>query len=99
MKLIKKQIVIPMLLVLITAACTPSQQQAVPTATNTLMTVNQDATLEPAAPTSEAIATITVEPERVIMPTSRGPNLVATDPSGVKLASGQLQLVEFFRFT
>lgn len=31
--------------------------------------------------------------------TSRGPNLEATDPSTVSLASGGLQLVEFFRFT
>jgi hypothetical protein len=31
--------------------------------------------------------------------TSRGPNLQATDPSTVNLAAGQLQLVEFFRFT
>lgn len=31
--------------------------------------------------------------------TSRGPDLHATDPSTVLLASGQLQLVEFFRFT
>lgn len=31
--------------------------------------------------------------------TSRGPDLHATDPSTVNLASGGLQLVEFFRFT
>jgi hypothetical protein len=31
--------------------------------------------------------------------TSRGPNLEATDPTTVSLASGGLQLVEFFRFT
>ena len=31
--------------------------------------------------------------------TSRGPNLEATDPTTVALASGGLQLVEFFRFT
>lgn len=31
--------------------------------------------------------------------TSRGDDLHATDPSTVSLASGQLQLVEFFRFT
>jgi hypothetical protein len=31
--------------------------------------------------------------------TSRGPELEATDPATVSLASGQLQLVEFFRFT
>ncbi len=31
--------------------------------------------------------------------TPRGPDLVATDPTTVNLASGGLQLVEFFRFT
>jgi hypothetical protein len=31
--------------------------------------------------------------------TPRGPKLEATDPATVSLASGQLQLVEFFRFT
>jgi hypothetical protein len=31
--------------------------------------------------------------------TPRGPNLVASDPQSVNLASGGLQLVEFFRFT
>jgi len=33
------------------------------------------------------------------VPTSRGPNLEATDPGTVSLASGQPHLVEFFRFT
>ncbi|MBV6395614.1 MAG: hypothetical protein HFACDABA_01192 [Anaerolineales bacterium] len=31
--------------------------------------------------------------------TSRGPELHASDPATVMLASGQLQLIEFFRFT
>jgi len=31
--------------------------------------------------------------------TSRGPDLEATNPAAVELASGQLQLIEFFRFT
>lgn len=31
--------------------------------------------------------------------TSRGPELESTDPSTVNLASGELQLVEFFRYT
>ena len=31
--------------------------------------------------------------------TSRGPDLHATDPTTVSLASGQIQFVEFFRFT
>lgn len=34
-----------------------------------------------------------------VVATSRGPGLEATDPSTVSLASGDLQLVEFFRFT
>ena len=34
-----------------------------------------------------------------VVATSRGPNLEATDPTTVALASGGLQLVEFFRFT
>jgi len=33
------------------------------------------------------------------MATSRGPGLHATDPATVSLASGGLQLIEFFRFT
>ncbi|MBI5932582.1 MAG: hypothetical protein HY867_02650, partial [Chloroflexi bacterium] len=43
-----------------------------------------------ATPTEAAVQTVA---------TSRGPELHATDPTTVKLASGQLQLVEFFRFT
>ncbi|GAB4505699.1 MAG: hypothetical protein Fur0043_26960 [Anaerolineales bacterium] len=39
----------------------------------------------------------TVSPQ--VVATSRGPNLEATDPASVSLASGGLQLVEFFRFT
>ena len=48
-------------------------------------------------PTFEA--TKSLEPTLQAVATSRGPNLEATDPSTVNLASGQLQLVEFFRFT
>jgi hypothetical protein len=46
-------------------------------------------------------ATATLAPTEAVLPvaTSRGPNLEATDPSTVALASGGLQLVEFFRFT
>jgi len=38
-------------------------------------------------------------PTVAAVPTSRGPNLEASDPATVNLASGQLQFVEFFRFT
>lgn len=57
----------------------------------TVASVPATAPLATLAPTSIA--------EIQIVPTSRGPNLEATDPATVSLASGQLQLVEFFRFT
>lgn len=38
------------------------------------------------------------EPPQVVA-TSRGPDLESTDPATVSLASGELQLVEFFRYT
>lgn len=69
--------------------------------------------VEPASPAAQSSATATAVPATeasveqlptevpAVQPiaTSRGPNLHATDPSTVNLASGQLQLVEFFRFT
>lgn len=48
-----------------------------------------------AVPATEVPAT---EPPAIIA-TSRGDSLEATDPAGVALASGELQLVEFFRYT
>ena len=63
---------------------------------------------EAAAPTVPAATQPEVQPEATLAPTetppqiiatSRGPDLEATDPTTVNLASGQLQLVEFFRFT
>ncbi|MCE9646460.1 MAG: hypothetical protein K8S20_10725 [Chloroflexi bacterium] len=67
----------------------------------------------PATPTASALSVSTLTlttpeltaPESTVVPpvqpaaTSRGPNLEATDPSTVNLASGHLQLIEFFRFT
>lgn len=55
------------------------------------------------APETTVIPADTVAPTQAAevqpIPTSRGPKLEATDPATVSLASGQLQLVEFFRFT
>ena len=65
------------------AATTAPAAEAIPTATG-----------EVAAPVpTQAVA------EVLPVATSRGPNLEATDPTTVNLAAGQLQLVEFFRFT
>ncbi|MBL8063291.1 MAG: hypothetical protein JNK32_09750 [Anaerolineales bacterium] len=68
--------------------------------------------VEPAAPVDQPTATEAVIPTAeanvdaptevpAVQPivTPRGDALEATDPSTVSLASGQLQLVEFFRFT
>lgn len=50
---------------------------------------------ETTVPNVEATQVPAVQP----IVTPRGDGLHATDPSTVSLASGQLQLVEFFRFT
>jgi hypothetical protein len=61
---------------------------AVPTLTLAAPTLEE----APAQPTATAAAILPVA-------TSRGPELHATDPTTVSLASGGLQFVEFFRFT
>jgi len=49
---------------------------------------------------SNPVSTATIPaPTIAVAATSRGPNLEATDPTTVRLDSGGLQLVEFFRFT
>ena len=77
----------------ILASCAPkgTPPQALPL-TNLLQEVTQ-------TPESVTQPQVTNEAPVVAVATSRGPNLEATDPTTVSLASGQLQLVEFFRFT
>jgi hypothetical protein len=66
-----------------------------------------DASAPPSDVTVTSQVTVTSAPEATLAPTesalpvatSRGPDLHATDPATVALASGGLQLVEFFRFT
>ena len=57
-----------------------------------------DTSAQPTASVTE-ILTEAMAPTAIPVATSRGPNLEATDPTTVDLASGQLQFVEFFRFT
>jgi hypothetical protein len=79
--------------VLLTVSCAPS----VPvTPAQEIMPVSATATPALSA-TTISVPTQVVEVQAVA--TSRGPKLEATDPATVSLASGQLQLVEFFRFT
>ncbi len=80
------------LVVTLLAACapeaTPLPTVAIPTATLVASTVESSTQMSPG---EEATA--------LPVATSRGPDLHATDPTTVSLASGGLQFVEFFRFT
>jgi hypothetical protein len=87
------------LLAVLLAACAPvavtdapSQVAAQPSATPLV---------DVATPTLAAATQAPVVEVSTALPlaTSRGPDLHATDPSTVSLASGELHFVEFFRFT
>jgi len=95
-----------LLTVLLVVSCSPSKAPA---------PVQTEAPPEPAVPVSEqhpvpveteAVIVATEAPpteasalEQPIEFVSRGPDLEATDPASVNLVSGDIQLVEFFRFT
>ena len=88
------------------AAPEPVQPEA-PTPVETIPTTAPLPTataIQPEPTPTEAVATElppTEAPTEVpqVVATSRGPNLEATDPTMVSLNSGELQFVEFFRFT
>src|SRR5687767_13062876 len=84
--------------VLLAAACTPNATATQPDAP---VIVESSATplVEIPSATIEAVPTESVAQTALPLATSRGPELHATDPTTVSLASGQLQFVEFFRFT
>jgi hypothetical protein len=94
------------LIVVLLAACSPSAASPSPPAAATqppsvaLPTSTAAPALESPA-TEGAAPTQAQQPEASALPvaTSRGPDLHATDPTAVSLASGGLQFVEFFRFT
>ena len=96
------------LLAVLLAACAPATSTdppaqsvtSVPSVTPVLNSA--DRTALPVAMTGTAIPELpsaTPFSEAQPVATSRGPELHATDPAAVSLASGKLQLVEFFRFT
>jgi hypothetical protein len=101
---------ISLLTVILLVGCAPAatptlvqlETPAQPAATATELPVEPFPLSTEAQPTvavGEALPTET--PTEVPQPiaTSRGPELEATDPATVSLNSGELQLVEFFRFT
>ncbi len=86
-----------LLLAWILSACAPAANTSVPAAT----VPAASATPAPApAITAEAgAAPAETAPAPQPQATSRGDNLVASDPASVNLTSGKPALVEFFRFT
>ena len=87
------------LLAVLLAACAPqaatgSPAQPIASATVLPAIPTLDTSVEPTAGPTQDLA-----PTTLPVATSRGPNLEATDPLTVSLASGQIQFVEFFRFT
>lgn len=86
------------LILLLTTGCGPESS-----ATNPPASMTEPPTLTQRAATATLEVTTETAPgeEATAIPlaTSRGPNLEATDPTTVSLASGGLQFVEFFRFT
>ncbi len=80
-------------LALLAVSCAPSA------ATESPAPVDSAPAAAPTAPTSEAGSAPTQAPAVQPIVTARGPDLHATDPTTVSLASGQYQLIEFFRFT
>jgi hypothetical protein len=83
--------------VLVLIACSPAPLDA--PAAEPVIVPTQTAS-QGSTPTPEIVSYLPT-PTIEVLPaaTSRGPDLEATDPATVSLASGQLQLVEFFRFT
>lgn len=83
------------LLAVFVAACASGTATPAPAQPESM---EPSATLQPSAQATVA-PTEAVAATALPVATSRGPDLHATDPTTVSLASGQLQLVEFFRFT
>jgi hypothetical protein len=79
------------------AAATPVTTILEPS--TTLATSTLEPTTEPVLSGATEGPTEAVAATPLPVATSRGPELEATDPTTVSLASGQVQFVEFFRFT
>ena len=89
------------LLAVFAAACAPATSTGAPAQPGLVEpTATLPSAVSPyAASPATTIPTDALAPTALPVATSRGPELHATDPATVSLASGELQLVEFFRFT
>lgn len=84
---------------LLAVSCAPAVPTEPPVSEATAPGVEAPASPESEPPLSVESTPAAEVPAVLPAATSRGPNLEATDPATVSLASGGLQLVEFFRFT
>ena len=89
------------LIAILLAACASESSATNPPAAATEPPTVAVSTATLAAPTLESATQAPPSEEATALPvaTSRGPDLHATDPTTVSLASGGLHFVEFFRFT
>lgn len=92
---------VSLVVVFLTVSCAPASP------TQGTVVLPPTASGSDSGPATEAVVPAVDAPEVALteapvvqaVATPRGDNLEATNPSTVSLASGQLQLVEFFRFT
>lgn len=90
------------LLALLLASCAPAASPAPGVDQPSVQAPASPFVAEPGATSTPGVVAGPAEsaaPTPLPVATSRGPDLHATDPGTVSLASGQLQFVEFFRFT
>jgi len=90
------------LLLLLLVSCAPQATQPVAAPPlDVLPSATPIPPVEPAGGEATQPPVAAEAPTQEVLPaaTSRGPDLHATDPTTVSLASGQYQFVEFFRFT
>lgn len=85
-----------LLAVLLLSACTPSA--SVPPSTPTIRAAEPAAVSVDEAPTVTPAENEAPVEAPVAIATSRGAQLVATDPGSVNLTGGKPQLLEFFAF-
>jgi len=95
--MVMSKLLLGLFIIVFASACSPA-----PTASpsvEVMLPTLQQATVEPTGTQSPVASTPAPTEAILAAPTSRGSTLEATDPASVSLASGGLQLVEFFRFT
>ena len=87
--------------ILVVSACAPAVATNPPPAAEAPAATSAPVAEVVPTATDEVVAPVPTQAVAEVLPvaTSRGPNLEATDPTMVNLAAGELQLVEFFRFT